>query len=82
MPVCAACGEANPPRARFCQRCGSGLATLEGLPDERKLVTVLFADLAGSTGLGERLDPEHLGSSGLRRHTKMIPPAPFARPCA
>jgi class 3 adenylate cyclase len=28
---------------------------------ERKLVTVLFADLEGSTGLGERLDPERLG---------------------
>jgi class 3 adenylate cyclase len=28
---------------------------------ERKLVTMLFADLEGSTGLGERLDPERLG---------------------
>jgi class 3 adenylate cyclase len=60
MPVCAACGEANSPRARFCQTCGSALAAVEASPDERKLVTVLFADLAGSTGLGERLDPEHL----------------------
>jgi ABC-type oligopeptide transport system substrate-binding subunit/class 3 adenylate cyclase len=30
------------------------------LRDERKVVTVLFADLVGSTGLGERLDPEEL----------------------
>ena len=29
--------------------------------EERKLVTVLFADLVGSTALGARLDPEHLG---------------------
>src|SRR5919201_2123508 len=29
--------------------------------EERKLVTVLFADLVGSTALGSRLDPEHLG---------------------
>src|SRR5256885_16333780 len=28
--------------------------------DERKLVTILFADLVGSTDLGERLDPERL----------------------
>ena len=28
--------------------------------EERKLVTILFADLAGSTALGERLDPERL----------------------
>lgn len=30
------------------------------LRDERKVVTVLFADLVGSTVLGERLDPEDL----------------------
>jgi class 3 adenylate cyclase/tetratricopeptide (TPR) repeat protein len=30
------------------------------LPQERKLITVLFADVTGSTGLGERLDPESL----------------------
>jgi ABC-type oligopeptide transport system substrate-binding subunit/class 3 adenylate cyclase len=30
------------------------------LRDERKVVTVLFADLVGSTALGERLDPEEL----------------------
>jgi class 3 adenylate cyclase len=27
---------------------------------ERRVVTVLFADVTGSTGLAERLDPEHL----------------------
>jgi class 3 adenylate cyclase len=29
--------------------------------EARKVVTVVFSDLAGSTGLGERLDPESLG---------------------
>jgi len=28
------------------------------MPEERRLVTVLFADVAGSTAMGERLDPE------------------------
>jgi class 3 adenylate cyclase len=28
------------------------------MPDERKLVTILFADVTGSTALGETLDPE------------------------
>src|SRR5262245_64959258 len=28
--------------------------------EERRVVTALFADLVGSTGLGERLDPEEL----------------------
>ncbi len=29
-------------------------------PEARKVVTVLFTDVAGSTALGERLDPELL----------------------
>src|SRR5262245_43631983 len=36
-----------------------GLET-ERLAEERRLVTVMFADLSGSTALGERLDPEDL----------------------
>lgn len=28
------------------------------MPEERRLVTVLFADVTGSTALGETLDPE------------------------
>jgi class 3 adenylate cyclase len=28
------------------------------MPEERKLVTILFADASGSTALGENLDPE------------------------
>lgn len=30
------------------------------MPEERRLVTVLFADVVGSTSLGEELDPEDL----------------------
>ncbi len=30
------------------------------MPEERKLVTILFSDVAGSTALGESLDPEDL----------------------
>ena len=35
-------------------------STSRGEPTERKLVTVLFCDLVGSTALGDRLDPEGL----------------------
>jgi class 3 adenylate cyclase/tetratricopeptide (TPR) repeat protein len=35
---------------------------LEAGREERKLVTILFADVSGSTALGERLDPERLRS--------------------
>jgi class 3 adenylate cyclase len=31
-----------------------------GVGEERKVVTILFADVIGSTGLGEQLDPERL----------------------
>ena len=29
-------------------------------PEVRKVVTIVFADVTGSTALGERLDPESL----------------------
>ena len=61
MVACAACGEENPARARFCLNCGTPLATVGGGRETRKVVTVVFSDLAGSTSLGERLDPESLG---------------------
>ena len=61
MATCATCGEENPERARFCLACGGPLGAEAGVGhDERKLVTVLFADVTGSTGLGEQLDPEEL----------------------
>lgn len=59
MGVCPACGATVPEDARFCPACGASLgeaALLQG--EERKLATVLFADLVGSTALGERSDPE------------------------
>jgi predicted ATPase/class 3 adenylate cyclase len=61
MTVCSNCGEANPARASFCLACGSPLPApgWAGRP-ARKTVTVVFTDLAESTGLGERLDPESL----------------------
>src|SRR6266496_467263 len=54
--ICENCGSPLPPDALFCPRCGAPVA----LPttQERKVLTVLFADLAGSTELAARLDPE------------------------
>src|SRR6478735_3413631 len=60
MVVCPSCGTENPDRARFCLECGVSLEPAPHSAEERKLVTVLFADLADSTALGARLDPETL----------------------
>ncbi|MGZ5212723.1 MAG: ATP-binding protein [Actinomycetota bacterium] len=54
---CPVCGHPLPPGARFCPNCGAVVATSLGT-EERKMVTVLFADLVDSTGLAQRLDPE------------------------
>jgi class 3 adenylate cyclase/tetratricopeptide (TPR) repeat protein len=56
MP-CEFCGHPLPEGARFCPNCGTPVATTLGT-EERKVVTVLFADLVDSTGLAQRLDPE------------------------
>jgi class 3 adenylate cyclase/tetratricopeptide (TPR) repeat protein len=56
MP-CTVCGRPLPTGARFCPNCGASVESLVGT-EERKMVTVLFADIVDSTGLGARLDPE------------------------
>jgi class 3 adenylate cyclase/tetratricopeptide (TPR) repeat protein len=53
--TCPACGAGAPAEARFCPACGG---PLRAGGEERRVVTVLFADLVDSTGLVESLDPE------------------------
>jgi len=62
--TCRSCGTANPPGTRFCGQCGTPLApgletdrTPTGF-SERRLITVLFADLANYTSFSEGRDPE------------------------
>src|SRR5436190_22087912 len=56
--TCERCGAVAPEGARYCASCGAPL----GLPPgaERKLATLVFCDLVGSTELAARLDPEEL----------------------
>ncbi|HET9497003.1 MAG TPA: adenylate/guanylate cyclase domain-containing protein, partial [Candidatus Limnocylindria bacterium] len=72
--ACPNCGTANVPGAKFCLECGTNLVdnavfTPPATPAEaggpaspavaeRRLVSVLFADLVGSTTLAEDRDPE------------------------
>ena len=61
MKRCPSCGEENADRARFCQNCATPLDETDGVAaDVRRVVTIVFADVTGSTSLGERLDPEAL----------------------
>src|SRR5580765_2823210 len=57
MPPCPRCGEENPAKARFCLACGTPLDA-QGPEEERKVATVLFADLVGSTEFAGEQDPE------------------------
>jgi adenylate cyclase len=63
--TCSSCGAHTQPRARFCVACGCPLegehtspAGAPSLYEERRMVTVLFADLVGYTAVAERLDHE------------------------
>ena len=68
--VCSNCGTANPPSNAFCGNCGTGLTKTATAAApvaepaqtiaERRLVTVLFADLTGFTPFSEARDPEEV----------------------
>ncbi|MEM8961896.1 MAG: AAA family ATPase [Acidobacteriota bacterium] len=72
---CQKCGFENPRGFRFCGQCGTPLvaetppapapaadepARVEGASAERRWLSTMFCDLAGSTELSARLDPEEL----------------------
>jgi class 3 adenylate cyclase len=59
MAVCGGCGKFGRDDARFCSACSSSLAAVPSFDRRaRKTLTVVFADIAGSTELGGRLDAE------------------------
>jgi len=60
---CPSCGTINPEGFAFCGTCGASLASVAAptpTAEERKVVTILFADVTGSTAIAERLDPEQM----------------------
>src|SRR5688572_13007306 len=71
--ICGSCGAANQPGQKFCGACGTQLAdgqdeaarvatTVPRVPSttERRLVSVLFADLVGFTAFSESRDSEEV----------------------
>src|SRR6266540_4192332 len=67
--VCANCGHENSDAARFCEACGAVLGGGSG--ERRKVVSVLFCDVVGSTALGESTDPEALRALLARYFDRM-----------
>lgn len=58
MVRCPACGQENPEANKFCGECAAPLVGTEPRAEARKIVTIVFCDVAGSTAMGETLDPE------------------------
>ena len=66
---CSSCGSENPPGKRFCRDCGSAATTVftttqrretNATRAEHRQLTIMFADMVGSTALGTRLDREDM----------------------
>ena len=60
MATCSQCGRESPDEFGFCPACGAPLGVVAPPREVRKVVTVLFCDLTGSTAIGDRTDPEAL----------------------
>ena len=58
MTACQHCGAENSDRAKFCSECAAPLRVAVAEQRERRVVTTLFADLAGFTRRSESLDVE------------------------
>jgi class 3 adenylate cyclase len=71
VPICASCGQDNPDPARFCLACGTPLAPAAPHVEERKLVTVLFTDIVGSTAKAEQMDPEDVRARLAPYYTRL-----------
>jgi class 3 adenylate cyclase/tetratricopeptide (TPR) repeat protein len=69
MLICGNCRAENPEGFRHCGQCGAPLAA--PVSERRKLATLVFSDLSGSTALGERFDPETVRSLMLSYFQEM-----------
>jgi predicted ATPase/class 3 adenylate cyclase len=70
--ACPTCGTENAETAKFCSECGASLAVGAATRrEERKVVTVVFADLVGSTERAERLDPEDVRALLAPYHARL-----------
>ena len=72
MKTCPSCGFENAESAKFCSECGTALAApVAPHREERKFVTVVYADMVGSTARAERLDPEDVRAILAPYHARL-----------
>jgi predicted ATPase/class 3 adenylate cyclase len=73
MATCPSCGRELPQEFPFCPFCRAPLSegTAGVRREERKVVTVVFADLVGFTARAERLDPEDVRSLLAGYHARL-----------
>ncbi len=69
MQACSNCNQLNAPEARFCAACGTPLTTPAERREERKVITVLFADMVGFTSRAEGMDVEDVRAMLAPYHT-------------
>src|SRR5919197_1142931 len=77
--TCASCGASNPPGYAFCGSCGASLTEAPApertepaaAREERRLATVVFADLSGFTSLSEQMDHEDVKAMAHELAQKM-----------
>ncbi|MGZ8687979.1 MAG: adenylate/guanylate cyclase domain-containing protein, partial [Gaiellaceae bacterium] len=70
MLTCSRCGRESPDDVAFCAGCGASLEVADAR-EERKVVSVVFVDLVGSTARAERLDPEDVRAELASYHASV-----------
>src|SRR3954462_10939678 len=68
---CPSCGSKNTAGAKFCSECGARLAPAARPVEERKIVSVVFCDLVGSTARAEQSDPEDVRAELSSYHARV-----------
>jgi class 3 adenylate cyclase/tetratricopeptide (TPR) repeat protein len=70
VTVCPNCGKENVEDAVFCAYCGTSLSTTPP-SEERRFLTILFADLVGFTAESDEADPEDVRARLVPYHQRV-----------